>query len=206
MKAAGPRPPAPDAGFTLLEIIVAVVVLGFVVAGLAQAARFGIAAWDRQTRLADTASEMERIERLLRQLVSQAAAPMASDDKPFTGETHRVVFITRFPAAPAVGDIRRNEIALGIDDEHRLLLRWRPHPNAVALFPEKPPHDVVLAEGMDHLDLSYRQSSTDGGKWLTRWSDSDLPALVQIQLVPVSGAKRWPVMLIPTMIDTNGSF
>ena len=64
-----------EGGFTLLEIIVAVVVLGFVLAGLVQATRFGINAWDVQTRLTDNAAEMERLDRVLRLIVEQAAAP-----------------------------------------------------------------------------------------------------------------------------------
>lgn len=205
-RARAARRPGAEAGFTLIEMIVVVVVLGFVVAGLAQAARFGIHAWDRESRLADQAAERERVERVLRSLIEQAAAPMAADDKPFTGEAHRVVFITRMPDQPPVGVTRRAEVALGINDQHELVLRWRPHPNAVALFPEKPPTDIVLAEHVDHLDLTYRQSSGDGGKWVQSWGDSNLPALVQLHIVPQGSARRWPVMLIPTMIDTNGSF
>ncbi len=197
---------ATDSGFTLLEIIVAMVVLGFVVAGLSQATRFGIHAWTLETRLADRAGEMERTERVLRNLFQEAAAPMAADDKPFAGEAHRVAFITRMPDQPAVSTTRRCEVALGIDDHHRLVLRWRPHPNAVALFPAAPPTEIVLAENMDHLDFTYRQSAGDGGKWLSNWTDSNLPALVQVQIVPQKGQRHWPVLLVPTMIDTNGSF
>jgi prepilin-type N-terminal cleavage/methylation domain-containing protein len=71
-----------DDGFTLLEIIVAVVILGFVLAGLGQATRFGIGAWDTQARLAERADEMERVDRVLRLVITEAAAPLAADDKP----------------------------------------------------------------------------------------------------------------------------
>ena len=84
--------PAGDAGFTLLEIIVAAVVLGFVVAGLSQATRFGINAWDVQTRLANNAADMERLDRILRLLIEQSAPPMSADDKPFAGQEHRAEF------------------------------------------------------------------------------------------------------------------
>ncbi len=200
------RPRSGTGGFTLLEMIVAVAVLGFVVVGLAQATRFGIHAWGVETRLADQAAEMERVERVLRLLIETASAPLSADDKPFAGETHRMTFVTRLPDQPEVGDIRRAQVALGIDDNHQLVLRWKPHPNAVALAPEPAPHQVVLAAHIEHLDFAYRQATSDGGKWLATWTDSSLPALVQIQIVPQSGHRRWPVMLIPTMVDTNGSF
>lgn len=65
---------AADAGFTLLEIIIAVVVFGFVVAGLAQATKFGVHAWTLETKLADQAADMERVERTLRDVIEQASA------------------------------------------------------------------------------------------------------------------------------------
>jgi general secretion pathway protein J len=71
-----------DRGFTLIEVIVALVVLGFVLAGLAQATRFGIAAWGVETKMADNAAGLERMDRVLRRLVEQASPPIAADDKP----------------------------------------------------------------------------------------------------------------------------
>ena len=39
-------------GFTLLEILVALTVLGFLLAGLAQGVHFGLLAWGTEVRLA----------------------------------------------------------------------------------------------------------------------------------------------------------
>jgi general secretion pathway protein J len=196
----------PDAGFTLLEIIVAVVVLGFILAGLVQGARFGINAWDVQARLTDNAAEMERLDRVLRLVVEQAAPPMAADDKPFSGQEHRMLLTTRLPDQPPTEPIRRAQIAVGVDDQHRLLLRWQPHPNAVALKPVPPPQQIVLCEGVDHFDLSYRQAVADGGRWKTTWDDNPLPALVTMHIVLQSGHRQIPTIVAATMIDNNGSF
>jgi general secretion pathway protein J len=199
-------PERADAGFTLLEILVAVVVLGFVMAGLVQATRFGIGAWTLQTRLVDRAMEMERVDRILRLVVEQAAPPLAADDKPFSGQEHRLAFITRLPAEPQTDPIRRAQVAIGVDGRHRLLLRWQPHPNAVALKPMPPPQEIVLAEGIDHFDVGYRQSVADGGKWVRSWDDTPLPALVEMKIVPLNTHSHWPMIEAATMLDTNGSF
>ena len=45
-----------DAGFTLLEVLVSLVVTGLILAGLAQGFRFGVAAWDAQTRILASAA------------------------------------------------------------------------------------------------------------------------------------------------------
>jgi general secretion pathway protein J len=194
-------------GFTLMEMIVAVVVLGFVLAGLAQASHFGIYAWNAQSREAARVAELERVDRVLRLVISEAAAPLAADDKDeFVGEEHRFQVVTRLPDQPPTDPVRRAQVAVGVDGQHRLLLRWQPHPNAVALKTLAPAEEIVLAEGVDHLDVRYRQSAADGGKWMSRWSDASLPGLVQMNIVLQNEHRVWPVIQVATMIDPNGSF
>jgi hypothetical protein len=159
-----------------------------------------------QTRLTDNAAEMERLDRILRLVVEEAAPPLAADDKPFVGQEHRLQLVTRLPDQPPTEPIRRAQVAVGVDDQHRLLLRWVPHPNAVALKPPPPAEEIVLAEGVDHLDLSYRQSAADGGKWKTTWDDSQLPSLVRLHIVLLSAHRQVPVIEAATRLDSNGSF
>lgn len=195
-----------DHGFTLIEVIVSLVVLGFILAGMAQATRFGMSAWSLENRLADNASQLERLDRVLRNLIEEAAAPLATDDKPFAGEEHRMTFITLLPDQPQTDPIRRAKAALGVDDRHRLVLRWQPSPNATLLGPSPRLQEVVLAEGVSRIDLAYRASATDGGKWSKTWTLGPLPAVVQIHFVLTNGKHRWPDMAVPTMLDSNGSF
>jgi general secretion pathway protein J len=195
-----------DEGFTLLEIIIALAVFGFVLAGLAEATRFGVHAWTLETKLADQESDMERVARVVRGLIEQSSAPMASDDKPFAGEEHRAIWITRLPDEPETRPIRRAQVVLGVDDTHRLLLHWVVHPNAMSLSNAPEPQTVILAEHVDHMDLSYKQAAGDGGKWVATWTLSNLPAMVLVHIVLQNKRLHWPVMMVPTMLDTNGSF
>ncbi len=200
------RQPAADGGFTLIEVIVALVVLGFVLAGLGQATRFGMSAWTLETKLADNAAGLERMDRVLRRLIEQASPPAGADEKPMAGEEHRIIFMTLLPDQPQTQPVRHAQVAVGVDDHHRLVLRWRPHANATALLPLAPMQEIVLAEGIERIDLAYRQQAADGGKWEKRWAESNLPSTVQIHFVLANGRHRWPDMAVPTMLDSNGSF
>ena len=182
------------------------VVLGFVLAGLAQAQRFGVSAWTLETRLAERSAGLERMDRVMRRLIEQASPPASTDDKPLAGEEHRLVLMTQMPEEPQTWPVRRAEVALGVDDSHRLVLRWRPHPYATSLATPPPMQEVVLAEGVERIDLAYRQSEPDGGKWSKRWTESNLPALIQVHFVLPRGKHRWPDMAVSTMLDSNGSF
>ncbi len=196
----------PDPGFTLIEVIVALVVLGFVLAGLGQATRFGMSAWSLETKLSDNSASLERMDRVLRQLVEQASPPVAADDKPLAGEEHRLTLLTLLPDQPQTRPVRHAQIGIGVDDRHRLVLRWRIQANATALSPLPPMQEVVLAEGVQRIDLAYRQAPADGGRWSKTWTGSNLPALLQIHFVLANGRHRWPDMVVPTMLDSNGSF
>lgn len=198
-----------QAGFTLLEILVALVVLGFIMAGLAQATRFGAAAWSLQARQTAEAGSLERTGRVLRDLIGLARPPLGLDQKPFAGEAHRLVFLTLLPEQPQTSPIRRAEVAIGVDETHRLVLRWRPQPNADPLLPPAPPQEIVLADGIEAIDLSYRQPLTPKGapgQWVRSWTENGLPALVQIHFVRVHGRHPWPDLVAAPMVDSNGTF
>ncbi len=195
-----------QAGFTLIEVIVALVVFGFIMAGLFQAQRFGTTAWDLEGRLAENAAQLERLDRVLRQTIEQASPPLSTEDRPLVGEEHRLRLMTLLPDEPQTQPVRHAQVALGVDDRHRLVLRWQPHANAVPLGPPPPLQTVVLAEGVERIDLAYRAGAADGGKWSKTWTDGALPAVVQVHFVLANTRHRWPDMAVPTLLDSNGSF
>jgi prepilin-type N-terminal cleavage/methylation domain-containing protein len=59
-----------DSGFTLVETLVALVVLGFIIVGLAQGLRFGMIAWGLQTKTIAGDSAMDTTDRTLRRLLA----------------------------------------------------------------------------------------------------------------------------------------
>jgi general secretion pathway protein J len=197
---------ARDDGFTLMEVMIVVVVLGFIMVGLSQAQRFGISAWSVQDRLATRAADMERVDRVLRLVISQASAPLSGDDKPFVGQEHRMLLITRLPDQPQTQPVRRAQVAIGVNDKDQLIMNWQPHANAVAITPPPIAPPIVLLDGVDHIDLTYQQSEDDGGKVMSRWDDSNLPALVRIHIVMKDARRTWPMVQVATMLDTDGSF
>ena len=189
-----------EQGFTLLEVLVALVVLGFLLAGLSQGTRFGVRAWDTQARIGARADDLDGADRLLRALIAAARPPASSDEHYFTGDTHRLLFITTLPDEPPTALVRRAEVSLGVDERHRLVLRWVLKPHAVPLVPDPPPGEVVLASGVDHVDLAYGERGRPG--WQRTWRLSALPGLVRVRVVFLDGEWRhWPDIIAATMLD-----
>ena len=189
-----------QAGFTLLEILVALVVLGFLLVGLTQGVRFGLRAWDTESRMVNARADMDGVERVLRTLIEQADPGEFNEPASFKGGPREMSFLVRLPAAITGLPVRDADVALGVDVRHRLVLRWVPHPHAERLVPAAPPVESVLLDGVDHIELSYMRWPAQGGGWVSAWAAPTLPVQVSVKLVFGKDDRRhWPTMVVTPM-------
>lgn len=175
-----------DSGFTLLEILVALVVLGFLMAGLAQGVRFGLTAWGMQDRLIERRGDLDAVDRLLRQLVARMDPGTRRDPPSIAGTEFRLAFTSVLPIAAGGEDA---DVALGTDSRHQLVLRWTPHLHATRTAPAPAPHIEELLGGVQRVELAYWQD----GRWGRDWSAKALPELIRIRIVfPDGDHRHWP--------------
>ena len=179
-----------DSGFTLLEVLVALTVLGFLTLGLTQGVRFGLLAWDRQTRILATRSELDAVDRLLRRLVEQMNPGTRRDPPVVNGAARSIEFRTDLgPAAGPLG-VRDADIRL-VAQDGLLLLRWRPHLRAIRLAPP-PLTDTELLRGVEAIEIAY----WDEAEWRAEWTRRSLPPLIRLRLRFAEGdRRRWPDIL-----------
>ncbi|WP_419730939.1 prepilin-type N-terminal cleavage/methylation domain-containing protein [Lichenicola sp.] len=202
------RPPhrsnSDDAGFTLLEIVVALVVLGILLSTLSQGVQFGLAAFDRQDRMIQTGGRLEAADRTLRRLIEQLDPGTSTDGDSVVGAQHGLVFRSPLRIADAAPRANREtpnlqtapepqddlaDLRLSVDPAHQLILAWLPHRHVIPAGPVPTPHREVLLTGVDQIDVSYFSA----GVWHTRWSDAEPPDLIRIRLVfPDGDPRHWP--------------
>lgn len=189
------------AGFTLLEILVALVVLGFLLLGLSEGVRFGLHAWTTETRLVERGADMDAMERVLRNLITAADPGDFNDQPPFHGAPHTLAFLSRLPMS-AAGMLTRNaDIGLGVDAKHRLVLRWTLHPHAERLTTPDKPHETVLLEGVESVAFSFLRGPEQGTGWTDTWDVAQLPKLVRITLnFPEGDRRHWPTIEAAPML------
>lgn len=194
-----------QAGFTLLEILVALVVLGFLMVGLTEGVRFGLRAWNSEATLVNRRTGMEATERVLRGLIAAADPGDANELAPFQGQAHTLSFVTRLPMS-ASGLVTRNaEVGLGVDARHRLVLRWSPHPHAERLTRPPAPQETVMLEGVDHIAFSYLRWPNQGGTWADTWDLQALPKLIRITIeFPKDDRRHWPTIEAVPMLSQLG--
>ena len=124
-------------GFTLLEVLVALVVLGLILAGLTQGTQFGLHVARRQTEVIANAGDMDAAERLLRRLIEQMNPGTSTHAPLLAGGPGSLAFTANLAAAaPALG-VAEADVSLGVTADHRLVLRWTPHLHATLLGPRR---------------------------------------------------------------------
>ena len=186
-----------SAGFTLLEVLVGLLILGLVISGLAGSTRFGLAAAGTQSRIASEHEDLEPADRLLRRLVAGMALPADGRQPGLLGDRTGFACLTRAPAVQAPGLATRVDAFVAVNGARQLVLRWSPHWHAERLVPRAPPAEAVLLQGIDRLEISYL--SPDRGGWLASWNRTDLPGLIRIRLLfPPGDPRHWPPIIAAT--------
>jgi general secretion pathway protein J len=190
-----------DGGFTLLEIIVALVVFGLLLAGLSQGVRYGLQAWQSQVRLAGRQTDLDAVDRTLRHMIRVMDPGSGMDPAPVTGSRDRLSFVTSLPAAPGTDGTPQRVTATLLLDAHRLELRWQPDLHATWLQRPPPGQQTLLEPNVAGLTLSYWQPQ---GGWVSAWRGPNLPALVRLRVTfPPGDARHWPDIVIAPLLDRS---
>jgi general secretion pathway protein J len=190
-----------QSGFTLLEILVALVVLGFLMVGLTQGVRAGLTMWGAQTRRVGETADLDAGARVLRRLLSGISLPsaggflVASSTEKFEALPDSLTFVGDLPTG--FGTTRRADITLELH-EGRLVLRWTPRRHELSIAPPPEPIETELIRGVQRFDLAYWGSPSPGepAGWQSRWDRRDIPELIRVRLGFATGdRRRWPDLI-----------
>ena len=106
---------ASTVGFTLLEVLVALTVLGLLFFGLVQGSQFVLLGWDRQTRLVARTEDLDAADRTLRRLIAQARPGSKWEPLVFAGTAHSATFTSIMPRPAAGLPTQRADVELVVD-------------------------------------------------------------------------------------------
>ena len=183
-------------GFTLVEVLAALVVLGLVLAGLGQGIRFGLLAWSSATMATSAGNELDATDRTLRHLIARMHPGNIAQPAPYIAAPGSLAFVSALPDLVGAAATRVEAVLL-VDVRQRLVLRWRPFVNARRLR-EQPFTEVELLPGVAGMELAFWRPETG-------WSDAsarpDLPALIRIRLSFNDPARRWPELVMAPGLD-----
>ncbi len=187
-----------EAGFTLLEILVALVVLAVLLLGLRQGVAVGVSASEAQARLVAGREDLDTVARALRRLVEHMDPGTELEPVHLDAGPHALAFPTELPAGTVLQQ-PSIDAALLVTGAGQLVLRWTPRRHAVRLAPPSPPRETNLLRGVAGLDIAYWRPSS-GGAWVSEWPGPGLPALVRLRVTFPRGDRRhWPDIVAAPM-------
>jgi general secretion pathway protein J len=205
-----PRSVAAERGFTLLEILVAVTLLGLLMAALLGGVRLGVRAWEASGTRLDDDARLSAVQDFLRERLTQArlSETPATTRRPgpaFHGERDRLSFVTLMPEHLGEGLERMILTLAEARDGADLSVEWWPadlgdDPDAV----RDAVHSRVLLAHVAELRLAYfgQVEAKQPPIWSQVWNQPSLPLLVRVQLgFPDRDVRTWPDLIVRPMVD-----
>jgi general secretion pathway protein J len=167
-----------DAGFTLLEALVATTLTAMLAAVLFGSVSIGVRVMDSGTKRADAATQIALAQNFLRNHLAQAQ-PV------FEGRSDGIAFLERAPELPPIGLKRMSVRAERTRDGLRLVADWAAPKAAV--------HQSLLLERLASIEFAYFGSDEPARAptWRSEWrSSTAVPTLVRLRVG--FGADRAP--------------
>jgi general secretion pathway protein J len=188
-------------GFTLLEILVALLVFGLVLVGLTRGVHYGLQAWRSQMRITADHDDLDAVDGALRRMTYVMDPGDDVDPAPITAAHDHLEFISVLPDDAGTAPARRMAAALLVDRAHRLVLRWRPYIHARPIGPPLVPTETELLQGVSRLEFSFWRPA---GGWINAWQDPGLPALIRIRIVfPAGDPRHWPDIVVAPLLNPS---
>lgn len=202
-----------QSGFTLVELLIALALLGLLSLAIFGELRFGTRVWSATARVDQDADAIGAAQALLRQKLA-AAYPILSratdSDRhvDFDGGPDALSFVTTLPdraGTNIIGKLSLRAAPAPGRDGQQLLAGWRPE---LGVGSEQ--IDAVespLVERIQSLRFAYygQQPGRPTPEWSNRWSNlRDLPLLVGVTVTFADGDRRqWPELIVALQVRAD---
>jgi general secretion pathway protein J len=199
-----------SAGFTLVELLVALVLFGFLSVALFGSVRVGATAWIRATAHADESDQSIHAQDLLRRLIENTYPLYESGDHgnghlAFDGSEGSLSFLSAAPLALGQGGRSRiNFLVPHRDGRADLMLESTPELSTIRQT-EKTRQPLLT--GASSVTFSYfgKQPSDHAPQWHRDWIDqAELPQLVRVTVsFSASDGRDWSDFIAAPRISAD---
>lgn len=199
-------------GFTLLELIIAISLVGLIMMLSYSGMRVALRSWTQAEAVIGSEDELRLVHGFLRRQLAQAQAVGNSASNPdgaFKGTARRVDFVAPMPSGRVgvSGYYRFTLEFVQADTGLNLQVAYAPDLSTTSLDSVTgPDHTRILVKDIESGEFSYfgTTNAFDTGSWHTLWQqDASLPQLVRVRLNTRNQSIDWPDLVIP--IVTRGA-
>ncbi|WP_108813225.1 prepilin-type N-terminal cleavage/methylation domain-containing protein [Loktanella sp. Alg231-35] len=187
-------------GMTLMELLVALVLVAVIATGLASSTSLGIQVLDRTRNLEETSAEIA-LRLRLRHWLRTATSPATVTDHGtgIVGDATGIQFTTLAPApfAPQSAALR---MTVNISAQ-AIILRIEELDDDGGVIAT---HDRTLATGISGAEISYYSNEPDAVGWRDHWDNPNrLPLLIRI-IADEGSTPAWPEFTVRLVFAESG--
>lgn len=201
-------------GFTLLELLIAMSLLGFILALLFGGMRLGARSWDAGEIRAENSTHLSLLQGFLRRELSQITPfhwkKKADMNLAFIGQPDNVKLVAPIAVRLGAGGLFLIGLELVQDNDVSQLVMRRAIPDAdsVDFTALEKAEKIVLADHVEELSFAYFGADTKDAEpqWRDQWGDRDtqqrLPYLIRVR-VKFSNGRVWPDLVVAPLIGSD---
>jgi general secretion pathway protein J len=209
-----------SAGFTLIEMLVALTLVALMSVAMIEAYRFSQRALAQTTRVDGAIHDVATTQRLLRRVLEAAypfepaagSATSAPRESPRGLMGSSTGFSVSAPAPAQTGGVGLYRYALELLPSGALQMDWTTDRNGIAAEGELAPRHEALLTGVESISIEYLELIERGNGeiepfWRETWIDKSAPpALVRIRVKFPAGDRRvWPELVVAPRISADAN-
>jgi general secretion pathway protein J len=196
-----------QAGYSLVELLVVVALMGLIAVAISGGMRFGARVWER-TENAVQSGDLARgghafLGALLSHVYPRRPDPNKPDRAPpFAGAADRMEFVAVAPSSLRVSGLARISLAAErAGNQSSLSISYRAERGPVAERRE------VLLTGAREIDFAYGKVVEGAVHWTSAWQGEEKPpALIRIRMsFPPESGVSWPDLVVRPLIDRDAA-
>ncbi len=193
------------AGFTLLEVMLAMTLLSIMVVLLFSSLKIGAESWDKGEKKINEVNEKAVVYQFFKHhlpSIMPLSDVLLDNESPFSfsGTPNGFQFVSIFPASANRKGLQLFKVNFDDSDEHVIKVELTPF-YANALNEPWEPEEVILLENVEDFELSY--FNIEESVWEENWLEkSRLPHLVKIKITLLDQS-YWPEMIFSLKLATG---
>lgn len=204
-------------GFTLLELLIAITLLGLILVLLFGGLRLGVRSWDAAQASVDTMNTVRSVEGFLRGEMGRVYPYRwrsgSGQRMAFLGERHSLSFVAPLPSRIGGGGLYVMSMTLEQNGDVKRIV-WKQLPVSARMqdfsaLADAKEMELASAElsNVEEVWLTYFGQESDSAepRWMDRWeNDKRLPQLIRVQ-VKLKRGPEWPEFVVAPMLSSDAA-